>query len=115
MKYYKNTQGEVYAYESEKERKEWGAPDLVAMTKKETEAHLNPLPTLEQLESQARAERDNALAKLDALVTNPLRYGELTEEHKEEATVYRQELLDVPQQESFPRSYTMPKVPEWLL
>lgn len=32
MKYYKNLKGEVYAYETEEERDEWGAPDLVEMT-----------------------------------------------------------------------------------
>src|SRR5690625_3118639 len=43
MKYYKhNETGEVYAYESEQERQEWGAPELVEMTPAEVDAHLNP-------------------------------------------------------------------------
>lgn len=43
MKYYKNTEtGEVYAYETEEERQEWGAPELVEMTPAEVDAHLNP-------------------------------------------------------------------------
>lgn len=43
MKYYRhNETGEVYAYESEQERQEWGAPELVEMTQAEIEAHLNP-------------------------------------------------------------------------
>lgn len=41
MKYYKNLKGEVYAYESEQERQEWGAPDLVEMTPEEVDAHIN--------------------------------------------------------------------------
>lgn len=44
MKYYKNSNGEVYAYESEAEREQWGAPDLVEMTAEEIDAHLNPPP-----------------------------------------------------------------------
>lgn len=45
MKYYKNTSsGEVYAYENEAEREEWGAPELVEMTEAEVDAHLNPPP-----------------------------------------------------------------------
>lgn len=44
MKYYKNTNGEVFAYESEEERQEWGAPELVEMTPEEIDAHLNPPP-----------------------------------------------------------------------
>ena len=43
MKYYKhNETGEVYAYESEQERQEWGAPELVEMSPAEVDAHLNP-------------------------------------------------------------------------
>ena len=58
MKYYKNTEtGEVFAYESEQERQEWGAPELVEMTPEEVEAHLNPPPvslTLEQIQELRR-------------------------------------------------------------
>src|SRR5690554_4634605 len=43
MKYYKNPNAdEVYAYESEQEGQEWGAPELVEMTPEEVDAHLNP-------------------------------------------------------------------------
>src|SRR5690606_37964094 len=43
MKYYKHPDtGEVFAYENEQERQEWGAPELVAMTPEEIDAHLNP-------------------------------------------------------------------------
>lgn len=41
MKYYKNTDG-VFAYETEQERNEWGASELVEMTQEEVNAHLNP-------------------------------------------------------------------------
>lgn len=54
MKYYKNLKGEVYAYETEAEREQWGAPDLVEMTEAEVEAHLNPPAkplTREQIEA----------------------------------------------------------------
>ena len=114
MIYYKNTQGEVYAYETEDERQEWGTPDLVPMTSEETEAHLNPVPTTEQLASSARYERDKALKALDEVVSNPLRFSELLEEQRLEAVTYRKLLLDIPQQKSFPTSYTFPKTPEWL-
>lgn len=54
MIYYKSKTGEVFAYETEEERKEWGSPELVKMTKTEIEAHLNPpIPSLtrEQIEA----------------------------------------------------------------
>lgn len=45
MKYYKhNETSEVYAYESELERHEYGAAELVEMTQEEIDAHLNPPP-----------------------------------------------------------------------
>ena len=42
MIYFKNANGEVFAYETQRERDEFGAVDLVAMTPEEIEAHLNP-------------------------------------------------------------------------
>lgn len=42
MIYFKNSKNEVFAYGSEQERQEWGAPELVEMTPEEVEAHLNP-------------------------------------------------------------------------
>ena len=55
MKYFKDKNtGEVYAYETEAERKEWGSPELVEMTAEEVDAHLNPPAkplTREQIEA----------------------------------------------------------------
>ena len=53
MKYYKHPEtGEVFAYENEQERQEWGAPELVEMTPEEIDAYLNPPPTAEQIMSR---------------------------------------------------------------
>lgn len=114
MKYYKNYNGEVYAYETEDERQEWGASDLVAMSPEEVDVHLNPTPTAEQLASSIRHERDKALKALDEVVSNPLRFGDLLEEQRLEAATYRRLLLDVPQQKGFPSTYEMPLAPSWL-
>lgn len=60
MLHYKNTQtGEVFAYETEAERNEWGAPDLVKMTQSEIDAHLNPprIITTESLKAEITAKR----------------------------------------------------------
>jgi hypothetical protein len=54
MKYYKDKDGDVFAYESHEDREQFGADDLVAMTQEEIEAHLNPAPaalTREQVEA----------------------------------------------------------------
>lgn len=59
MKFYKAKSGEVYAYETEQERDQWGAPDLVKMTPEEIEAHLNPprIITAESLKVEITALR----------------------------------------------------------
>lgn len=134
MRYFKNKAGNVFAYTQAQldTVANIGNPDyelpipqafydmreklkgMTALTGDELDEHLNPTPTTEQLAEQGRAERDAALRVLDAFVSNPLRYAELTEEQKTETKTYRQELLDVPQQESFPQSYSLPKTLEWL-
>lgn len=43
--------GEVFAYETEAERQSFGAPELVAMTAAEIEAHRNPPPDPSQLQA----------------------------------------------------------------
>lgn len=114
MKYFKENTGEVYAYDQEQIDGGWVKEGLVQMTKEEVHNHLHPIPTVEQLASFARYERDKALKALDEVVSNPLRFGELLEEQRLEAATYRKLLLDIPQQKSFPASYTFPKTPEWL-
>lgn len=44
MLYFKSESGEVFAYESEEDRDEFGPDDLVSMSDKEIDAHLNPAP-----------------------------------------------------------------------
>ena len=56
MKYYKHPEtGEVFAYETEAERQQWGAPELVEMTPEEIDAHLNTPPTAERIIAQYEA------------------------------------------------------------
>lgn len=130
MKYFKETKtGVIYAYSTEDlsqvaritrdspkifheiSEKLKGAEELKGA---ELEEHLNPTPTNCHLVERGRAERDAALRIFDTFVSNPLRYAELSAEQKEEAQSYRQALLSVPQQESFPKSYVMPEAPSWL-
>ena|SRR5690625_1468143 len=67
-----------------------------------------PEPTAEE---KARWKRDGLLYELDALVTNPLRWGALTETEQQALADYRQALLDVPQQEGFPDDIDWPTNP----
>lgn len=55
MIYFKNQSGDVFAYESQAERHQYGPPELVLMTPDEVDAHINPppvLPTREQIEEK---------------------------------------------------------------
>jgi hypothetical protein len=60
----------------------------------------------------ARNLRNNLLTHVDRV--NPVRYATLTPEQQTELAVYRQALLDVPQQTGFPTEVSWPAKPAWL-
>ena len=70
---------------------------------------------LKQRSAQIRQERDDLLVmRVDPIVSNPLRYEDLTETEKQEIRDYRTALLDVPQQTGFPNDVDWPAVPSAL-
>tara|TARA_R110000796_G_scaffold104146_1_gene213918 strand:+ start:99 stop:512 length:414 start_codon:yes stop_codon:yes gene_type:complete len=73
-------------------------------------------PTQEEIDAntvlEVRAERNHTLATVvDPLVSNPLRWSDLTSEKQDEWSQYRTNLLNIPQQDSFP-TVTWPTRPE---
>ena len=73
-------------------------------------------PTQAELDAataaQVRGERDNILATVvDPLVSNPLRWADLTSDEQAEWSQYRTDLLAVPQQAGFPNNITWPQEP----
>ena len=61
---------------------------------------------------QVRGERDSILATVvDPLVSNPLRWADLTSDKQAEWSTYRTDLLSVPQQAGFPTNITWPTKP----
>ena len=73
-------------------------------------------PTQEELDaataSQVRSERDNILTTVvDPLVSNNLRWADLTSDKQSEWSQYRTDLLAVPQQAGFPNNITWPTQP----
>lgn len=106
MKYYKHkTTGDVYAYETEQDRDEYGPTELVLMTQAEVDKHLNPAPTTEQLSENARAKRDTLLSACDWTQTNDAPVN------KEAWATYRQALRDIPEQAGFPETINWPTPP----
>jgi hypothetical protein len=74
-------------------------------------------PTQEELDviaaAQIRTERDRRLvSEVDPIVTNPLRWADLTAEKQTEWSSYRTDLLNVPQQSGFPNTINWPTKPE---
>jgi len=72
-------------------------------------------PTQAELDAQAaasiRAERDSLLLEVDAIAGNALRWAALDADTQATWAVYRQALLDVPQQAGFPNDVTWPEKP----
>ena len=65
----------------------------------------------EKLSNQLRAGRRSLLKGVDAIAGNALRWGLLSAEQQAAWGVYRQALLDVPQQSGFPNSVAWPTKP----
>ena len=73
-------------------------------------------PTQAELDAetaaQVRGKRDNILTTVvDPLVSNPLRWADLTADKQAEWSQYRTDLLGVPQQAGFPNNITWPQEP----
>jgi len=82
----------------------------VDMTSQEIEAY-NQAP-IDMLPTIIREQRDEKLLQeVDPIVTNPLRWAELTEDKQAEWTQYRTDLLNLPAQSGFPNTITWPTKP----
>jgi hypothetical protein len=72
--------------------------------------------TLEELEAECRSVRGSIFSEVvDPIVSNPLRWAELTETEKQEVADYRLALLAITSQESFPQEVSWPVMPEFLV
>jgi len=112
MIYYKNTNGEVFAYETEQECEQYGGADLVAMTNEEIHAHLNPTPAPEQLTVMERAWRNAELERADIelnKVQDGMGTGTVTAWRE-----YRCNLRNWPENQDFPDSSKRPVAPDFL-
>ena len=81
----------------------------------ETEAYVPP--TQEELDATAatavRQQRDTLLAtQVDPIVSNPLRWADLSAERQAAWATYRRALLDITAQAGFPHSVEWPQKPE---
>jgi len=73
-----------------------------------TQTELNAI-----LASNIRAQRDGILTTVvDPIVSNPLRWADLTSDKQAIWSQYRIDLLNVPQQSGFPNTITWPNKPD---
>lgn len=89
--------------------------DLLAMIGSNFEAYVPP--TQAELDAEAaamvRAQRDYLLQKeVDPIVSNPLRWADMTAEQQAAWSAYRTALLDITLQAGFPHNVTWPTKPE---
>ena len=87
---------------------------LLGLIGSDYEAYVAPTQAELDVELAAglRAERDDKLVnEVDPLVTNPLRWAELTDVKQAEWTQYRTDLLNLPAQAGFPNTVTWPTKP----
>ena len=69
--------------------------------------------TISEREADARAERDYILKhEADPVITNPLRWAEMTTAKQAEWANYRTTLLDISEQSGFPDNITWPVKPQ---
>lgn len=89
--------------------------DLLALIGSDFEPYV--APTQEELDAKkaldVRELRDYLLeSEVDPVVSNPLRWADMTSDKQAEWAQYRTDLLNVPQQSGFPNSISWPTKPE---
>lgn len=100
-KLYKDTQGNIYAVNSI-QQPQYG---WIELTKKETDAILNPIVPKEVIESNKRLERDNMINNFSWRLdrnSQELELGLETTDNRIELLEYVQYLRDIPNEEGFP-------------
>lgn len=90
---------------------------LVALIGSDYSAYV--APTQEELDAIAaadiREERDRRLvSEVDPIVSNPLRWADLSSQEQADVSAYRLALLDVPSQSGFPSTVSWPTKPSCL-
>jgi len=76
MKYYKDKNNQVFAFESDGSQDHLITDDMVKMTKAQIKEHLNPKPSSEQIKANRIAELQQLLRELDIKRVRPLAEGD---------------------------------------
>jgi len=122
---YNTTSGEIISWSSELECVEQDVTsetsvleadyieDMAAYRVVNGEVLLDADKQAELIGEEVRQERDDRLSsEVDPIVTNPLRWAELTEAKQAEWAAYRTALLNITDQAGFPHNVTWPTKPQ---
>lgn len=70
-----------------------------------------PEPTLEEKIDFARRIRNQLIAEIDPIATNPMRWNDLNSDEQNQVSQYRNNLRNLPQQSGFPDTIQWPAAP----
>lgn len=106
------TVGYVAVKDDVAETGQWVYEQIISGAAGDISEYVPPAPpTDEQLAELARNYRGHLLQQLDTVVTNPLRWAGYSDELKTAVAKYRQDLLDITDQEGFPATIVWPESP----
>lgn len=114
MKYYKNENNQVFAYEADGSQDDYIGEHLIKITEAEALAITNPPPTNEQLAASIRAVRDGKIADIAwryERIARQERLGITPTDNIAALDAYVQALADITLQPTFPQSVTWPELP----
>ena len=88
--------------------------ELIALIGRKFKAYV--APTAKEIHDEAAAEvravrNQKLIEDVDVIVTNPLRWADLSKTQQNKLIAYRQALLDITKQSTFPQSVKWPKKP----
>lgn len=121
MKYFKSTEGVVYAYPADGSQDHFIADTLFLISEDEAISLANPPPKAEALQAAERKWRDVAISSTEWIVArhrdeiDMQRQTTLISAQFSELLEYRQSLRDWPEQKEFPASELRPSSPSWMV
>ena len=106
MKYYKNSENQVYAFEADGSQDAFIPIGMAPISEAEADALRYPEPAPEEKASAIRQQRDALLLATDYMMMSDY---PMSEPARENLKVYRQALRDIPEQPGFPDEVAWPE------
>ena len=106
MKYYKDENNQVYAFEADGSQDAFIPSGMAPISEAEADALRYPEPSLEEQASTIRQQRDALLSATDYRMMPDYPMSELC---RENLKLYRQLLRDIPEQPGFPDEVAWPE------